>query len=394
MSSKWSFPNLHVEGQASRQAHADIPEGSFEREIGREGFYGAASHMYHRNPPTAWSEIRGPIRPRAFNPMAVIQASASPWDALELARNASVRIRTWRADKSMDHLVRNADGDELLFVHRSAGHFYCDYGHLAIEEGDYVVIPRGTMWRVEFSGTLDALLVESTGSPYRLSDRGPMGRHAPFDPGCLDRPALDDAFRAQQGGGAWTIRVKRGGQVGEIDYPYNPLDTIGWKGDLFPVRLNLRDVRAITSNRLHLPPSIRSTFVADRFVVCSLVPRPMETDPKAMKLPFYHSNDDYDEFIFYHQGRLSSRGSEFQPGMSTLHPCGVTHGPSPETLPFMFDYPRPMSENYSVMVDTLDALEVPDLPPGCELQGYAESWRGSIKLAPDAGFAALAKLEK
>jgi homogentisate 1,2-dioxygenase len=146
----------------------------------------------------------------------------------------------------------------------------------------------------------------------------------------------------------------------------------------------MRDIRAVVSDRLHLPPSLRTTFLSDRFIVCSLVPRPIETDPRAMKLPFFHNNDDYDEFIFYHSGRLSSRASSFQPGMATLHPCGVAHGPSPEVLPHMFDYPKAVSENYSVMIDAVDALEVAELPAGCELEGYGDSWKGSIKYAPDA----------
>ncbi len=381
---KWNFAVPHFEGTASRQAHADIPAGSFEREIGRDGFYGAASHMYHRNPPTAWEEIDGPVRPRAFNPVASAQVSASPWAACELLYNAHVRIRMWRSEAAMDHLVRNADGDELLFVHSGGGDIFCDYGHIAIEAGDYLLLPRGSMWRLEPSGPTDILMIESTRAPYRLPERGLIGRHAPFDPGVFDRPVIDADFRAQQGSRPWKIKVKRGGRIGTIGYPYNPLDAIGWKGDLYPVRLNMRDIRAIVSDRMHLPPSIRTTFASDRFVVCSLIPRPMETDPRAIKLPFFHNNDDYDEFIFYHSGRLSSRGSAFQPGMATFHPCGFTHGPNPETLPHMFKYPKPVTENQSVMVDTLDPLEVAELPPGCELKDYAESWKASIKYAPDA----------
>ncbi|MGE0797417.1 MAG: homogentisate 1,2-dioxygenase [Lautropia sp.] len=381
---QWNFAIPHFEGTASRQAHADVPDQTFERELGRDGFFGAATHMYHRNPPTSWIAIDGPVRPRAFNPDAVLTATDSPWGALELLFNHALRIRVWRTERAMDHLVRNADGDELLFVHRGAGHFHCDYGHMTYEPGDHLVVPRGTMWRLEPRETSELLMVEATGAVYRLPDRGIIGRHAPFDPGVFVRPSLDAEFRAQQGGKAWAVKVKRGGRIGTIAYPYNPLDAMGWKGDLYPVRLNFRDIRAVVSDRVHLPPSVRTTFVSDRFVVCSLVPRPMETDPRAMKLPFFHNNDDYDEFIFYHTGGLSSRASSFGPGMATYHPYGVTHGPSPEVLPYMFDYPKAKSDGYAVMVDALDALEVAALPEGCELSGYAESWKDSIKFAPDA----------
>ncbi len=374
----------HVEGMAARQAHADIPANSFEREIGRDGFFGAAAHMYHRNPPTAWLAVEGPIRPRAFSPLSVIEPTASPLAAHPLVGNAHVQVRIWRGVVSMDHLVRNSDGDELLFVHKGTGHLFCDYGHLAFEPGDYILLPRGTMWRLEMVEPVELLMVEATGSSYRLPDRGLLGRHAMFDTGVLDVPALDEHFRAQRRDGEWRVDVRRAGQIGRIVYPFNPLDAVGWKGDLHPVRLNLRDIRAVVSPRLHLPPSARTTFIADRFVVCSLVPRPIETDPGAIKLPFFHNNEDYDELIFYHSGNLSSRGNTIGAGMLTLHPRGITHGPHPEVLPFMHTHPAKSFENYSVMIDALDGLGIADQPAGGEFFGYAETWLGSIKSAPDA----------
>jgi homogentisate 1,2-dioxygenase len=374
----------HVEGLASKQAHADIPEKSFERELGREGFMGAATHMYHRNPPTAWLDVDGPIRPRALAPRNVIEATRSPWQALGLLKNPHVQVRFWRADKSMDHLVRNADGDEILFVHKGNGDFFCDYGHFAFEAGDYVVIPRGTMWRVEMKETIEVLMMEATASTFWLPDRGLLGRHALFDPGVLDKPALDDAFKAQKRDGLWKVAVKRENKVGNITYPYNPLDSIGWKGDLYPVRLNIRDIRSVASPRLHLPPSARTTFTSEHFVVCTLGPRPMETDPGAMKLPFYHNNDDCDEIIFYHSGALASRGKLITEGLMTIHPRGITHGPHPEVLPYMLKHPATHTEGYSIMIDTFQSVEIADLPKGGEVETYAQSWRGSIDYAPDA----------
>ena len=380
----WNFLTPQVEGLAARQAHADIPENSFEREIGRDGFYGAATHMYHRNPPTAWMSVSGAIVPRALNPAAVAMATDSPWDALALLGNAHLQMRYWRTARAMDHLVRNADGDDLLFVHAGSGEFFCDYGHLAYRTGDYLLLPRGTMWRVEPAASTDLLMIEATAGNYGLPDRGMLGRHAIFDAGVLDRPALDDHFRAQAPDGPWKVVVKRGGRLGQIVYPFNPLDALGWKGDLHPVRLNVEDIRPVVSARLHLPPSVRSTFVSERFVVCTLVPRPIETDPGAMKLPFFHSNDDYDEVIFFHRGEMGSRGKTVGVGMMTFHPSGITHGPHPEVLPFMHAHPAKSFDNYSVMVDALDRLDIAALPPGAEVAGYAETWRASIAQAPDA----------
>ena len=374
----------HIEGLAARQAHADIPDGTFEREVGRDGFSGPATHFYHRNPPTAYADIEGAVRPRAFNPGAVMTSLDCPWNALSIARNASIDVRYARIAQSMRHLVRNADGDELLFVHAGAGDLFCDYGHLSIGIGDYLILPRGTLWRIEVTAPLDLLMIEATDSAYRLPERGMVGRHAPFDPGVLAIPAIDQVFTQQQGPGDWQVRVKRGNAFGTITYPFNPLDAVGWKGDLYPVRLNIRDVRAISSHRLHLPPSVRTSFIADRFIVCSLTPRPVETDAGALKLPFFHNNDDYDELIFYHAGVMSSRGGAIQPGMLTFHPSGFTHGPHPGTLPHRLQHPATMFEGYSVAIDTREALSIAELPQGAELGDYARSWQKSLDFAPDA----------
>src|SRR5690606_25880631 len=159
-----------------------------------------------------------------------------------------------------------------------------------------------------------------------------LGPHAIFDPAILDTPRIDSAFEAQQSSSQpWRVEVKRRGARSVIGYPFNPLDAVGWHGDLAPVRLNVRDIRPLMSHRYHLPPSAHTTFVAGRFVVCTFVPRPFETDPGAIKVPFFHNNDDYDEVIFYHAGDFFSRDN-IAPGMMSLHPCGFTHGPHPKAL--------------------------------------------------------------
>src|SRR3990172_3369075 len=146
-----SFPR--AEGVASRQAHADLPPGTYERELGKEGFFGPATHMHHAHPPTGWTEWDGPLRPRAFDLTKLDGAAASPWDAVAVLGNASVALRFWRVGGAMDHLVRNGDGDELVFVHDGAGELYCDYGHLSFRAGDYIVLPRGPVWGGGGAGT-------------------------------------------------------------------------------------------------------------------------------------------------------------------------------------------------------------------------------------------------
>lgn len=370
------IPFPRVEGQAARQAHADLPAGTFERELGKDGFYGPATHMIHRHPPTAWSAWEGPLRPRAFDLVRLDATTPSPWDAPEVLGNAHVRLRLWRTAGRMDRLARNGDGDDLLFVHEGSADLFCDYGHLAIGEGDYLVLPRGTMWRLECHAPVTALLIEATGDSYRLPDRGLVGAHAIFDPAVLATPALDDAFRAQQDETPWRVEIKRRGARSVATFPFNPLDAIGWQGTLAPVRLNWRDIRPLASHRYHLPPSAHTTFVADRFVVCTFCPRPLETDPGALKVPFFHANDDFDEVIFYHRGSFFSR-DDIHPGMVTFHPSGFTHGPHPKAFAAAAGGGgRKETDEVAVMIDTRDALDVGPLPADVERTGYVDSWRG------------------
>lgn len=366
------FPR--IEGEASRQAHADLPPGTYEREIGREGFFGPATHLYHRHPPTGWSSFEGPLRPRAFDALKAAEATASPSSASLLLSNAHLQLRIWSCTRAMPALWRNSDGDELLFIHRGEGDLFCDFGHLAYREGDYIMLPRGTMWRLEPKSGTTLLLVEATNGSYRLPERGILGPHAFFDPAVLDTPKLDDAFRTQAGDGEWKVVVKRRGALSTITYPFNPLDAVGWKGNLAPVRLNWRDIRPVMSHRYHVPPSVHSTFVADRFVVCTFAPRPIESDPGALKVPFFHSNDDFDEVIFYHQGEFFSRDN-IRPGMVTFHPCGFTHGPHPKAFAAGAKAARTMTDEVAVMIDARDPLDMAEAAIAAEDRGYADSWK-------------------
>ena len=332
-----TFPQ--VQGTASRQAHTKLPEGTYERELGKEGFFGPATQMHHRHPPTGWVDWQGPLKPRAFDLVKLNAMQSSPWDADCLLSNAHTKVRFWRLDGAMDHLVRNGDGDELLFVHEGQGELFCDYGRLEIRDGDYVMIPRGTMWRITPSAPLSIMMIEATNDCYRLPEKGLVGRHAIFDPAMLDVPQIDDKFRAQQDEKTWKLLIKRRDEISTVTYPFNPLDAVGWHGDLTVVRINWRDIRPLTSHRYHLPPSAHTTFLANRFVVCTFVPRPAESDPDALKLPFFHNNDDFDEVIFYHRGNFFSRDN-IHPGMMTIHPCGFTHGPHPKALAHGHRSPR------------------------------------------------------
>ena len=372
---KRPIPHVRVEGTASRQAHAELPAGTYEREISKEGFFGPAAFFHHKHPPTGWVSFEGPLRPHAFDLNKLAQPQGSPWDAAAILHNAHVRVRFWQASSAMDHLVRNADGDDLLFVHGGHAEFYCDYGHLSLVSGDYVVIPRGTMWRMGVKHPFSALLIEAVNGSYSLPDKGLLGGHAIFDPAMLDVPQMNAAFLAQQTDNRhWQVHVKRKNAISVVTYPFNPLDATGWHGDLSVVRINVKDIRPVMSHRYHLPPSAHTTFVGERFVVCTFVPRPFETDPGALKVPFFHNNDDYDEVIFYHAGNFFSRDN-IGPGMMTLHPCGFTHGPHPKALQNMLVQSKPATDEYAVMIDARDSLEITEAAKGVEWAGYVDSWK-------------------
>jgi homogentisate 1,2-dioxygenase len=363
-----------VEGTASRQAHADLPANTYERELGKEGFFGPASQMYHQHPPTGWSAIEGALRPHAFDTKKVIHSQDCPWYACPLFSNRNTQIRFMTLESDMSHLVRNADGDDLIFIHQGIGELYCDYGHLIFGEGDYIVLPRGTMWRMNIQKPVKALLIEATNDSYQLPTKGLVSHQAIFDPAILDTPQINDAFIAQQKECEWRVIVKSRNHLSTITYPFNPLDAIGWHGELMPVRLNWRDIRPLMSHRYHVPPSAHTTFTSSRFVICTFVPRPFETDSKTLNVPFFHSNDDYDEMIFYHVGQFFSR-DHIHPGMITLHPSGIPHGPHPKALQNADKNRGRLTNEVAVMIDTRNALDISQQAKDIEWPDYVNSWK-------------------
>ena len=368
------IPLRAAQGVHSRQAHADLPEGTYEREISKEGSFGPAAFLHHRRPPTSWTAFEGPLRPRAFDLTRLGDADPSPWAAPTVLHNKAVEVRFWKLSRAMPALARNADGDQLLFVHSGEGDLLCDYGRIHYHAGDYLYLPRGTMWRLRPVAETQVLMIEATNSHFRLADRGLMGAHAQFDPAILDTPVMDTVFKAHQDElGEVRVEIKKRGTVSTVTYSYNPLDAVGWHGDLAPVRLNVRDIRPVVSHRYHLPPSVHSTFVSDSFVVCTFAPRPFETDPGALKVPFFHNNDDFDEVLFYHAGDFFSR-DHIEAGMMTFHPSGFTHGPHPKALKNMFVQPKAATDEYAVMIDTRDPLDVGETAGAVENHDYVNSW--------------------
>jgi homogentisate 1,2-dioxygenase len=362
------------EGDHSRQAHADLPERTYERELGREGFFGPVTQMHHKHPPTGWIDWEGPLRPRAFDLNLLFKPVASPFDGTTVLSNGQCVISAWSMTDNMSHLVRNSDGDELLFIHDGSGSLYCDYGHISFVDGDYIVIPRGTAWRIEVDGPVSVYAIENVDGVYQLPDKGMLGPNAIFDPAVLQHPKIDDDFRAQQTEDPWQVHVKRLGEISRVTFPFNPLDAVGWHGDNTVVKVNWRDIRPVMSHRYHLPPSVHTTFVGNGFVVCTFCPRPVESDEGALKVPFYHNNDDYDEVLFYHRGNFFSRDN-IEQGMVTFHPCGFAHGPHPKALKKSMEDPATFIDEVAVMVDTRHSLSISPEAEAVENPAYIDSWK-------------------
>lgn len=357
-------------GGAPKQAHVGIPAGLHEEEYGRNGFFGRTTHLYHEHPPTGWTRISGPLQPHA-----VRACDLEPGDLADprgmpatFLANDDVAIRVSRRSQPMPFYYRNADADDVYFIHRGTGRIETDFGPVDFEPGDYIVIPRGITYRV-VPATADNffLLVESF-SEIRLPDKGMLGNHALFDPGVIrtpdPQPIRDDR--------EWEILIRREGEFTSAWYPYNPIDVAAWKGDATVWQINVRDIRPVVSPRYHLPPSVHTTFLAQNFVICTFLPRPLETeDPEALRVPFYHRNIDFDEVIFYHDGDFFSRDG-IRPGWVTFHPQGIHHGPHPKAVEASKAKER--TDETAVMVDTRRPLRLSDEARAVEWAAYPQSW--------------------
>jgi homogentisate 1,2-dioxygenase len=357
---------LTSKGKVPRQAHVGIPDGLCEEEHGRNGFSGPVSHLYRSHPPTAWISIEGPLRPRAF----LCQTPASD-DFRLLMQSPDAALYLSHRTESMRYFARDADGDVVYFVHHGNGRFETDYGTLHYEPGDYVVLPKGTTYRVHVDAGPAIFLIIETPEPITLAERGPLGQHALFDKGVLVVPELAMPEHGEADGSEWEVRIKREGTWTRVVYPFYPMDVVGWKGDLWVAKLNVRDFRPVTSPRYHLPPSVHGTFQAGGCLISTFAPRPLETDPEALRVPFYHRNMDYDEVLFYHEGEFFSRAG-IQPGMLTLHPQGIHHGPQPNAVES--SKAKTHTTEVAVMVESKRPFTVHKDMDTMEMKDYALSW--------------------
>lgn len=363
------------QGSHSQQPHVNVPDGLYEEEHGRQGFFGRVSHLYHRHPPTGWLRIEGNLKPRAYQVSRLEGlAQGQPEFFLE---NEDVKLGIAKLTAPMGVFARNADGDEVRFIHEGEGTLETDYGDMAYRQGDYLVIPRGTTYRFETRGANRHLVIHSA-AEIGLPDRGMLGRHAQFDPMIMRTSKLPDAERSNGANaqGEFELHILREGEWTKVFYPWNPLNVAGWKGDLAPWALNVDDIRPIISPRYHLPPSVHTTFLGHGFVICSFLPRPLESEEGAMKVPFYHRNIDFDEVIFYHSGNFFSREG-IAAGAVTWHPQGIHHGPHPNAAANAAD--KTMTSEIAVMVDTQRPLRATAAAKRVEFADYHLSWKQDQK---------------
>lgn len=357
-------------GITTKQAHVGLPSGTFEEEHGRKGFFGKSAHLYHTHPPTSWIRFEGKLRPHCIdcNKLKPTDQNDPNGAPIAFIGNNDVKLYVSRRSEPMPFYFRNADGDELYFIHRGEGVIETDFGPIDFSKGDYINIPRAVTYRIIPKSKDNFFLIIQGRGEFEQPDKGLLGQHALYDPGVIvtpdPKPILDDNRE-------WEVRIKVENEFSSLWYPFNPMDVVGWKGDLTVWKINIKDIRPVMSHRAHLPPSAHSTFVTKGAIVCSFVPRPLEEEADALKVPFFHRNTDYDEFIFYHDGNFFSRDN-IVPGMCTLHPRGIHHGPHPKALKNQAT--KTHTDEYAVMLDGLNPINV--LPDGevAEWKEYWASW--------------------
>jgi homogentisate 1,2-dioxygenase len=362
-----------IRGRVAQQAHVGLPEGTVEEEYARDGFFGGYAHLYRQNPPVNWTRIEGPCKPRAYDTRLVANTPGGEWASarVPMLANADCQIDLAAIDEPMPFFFRNADADELLFVHEGAGRLETDFGPLAYEKGDYVLVPRGTVYRLCPTSS-SRLLVVASKPALGLPDKGLLGQHALFDPAVIKVPSPEGSTAKADANGEYELRILQGGEITRVWYPHCPIDAVGWKGTLAPMLINVRDIRPVSSDRYHLPPPAHATFVGRDVYICTFLPRPLENgDPTALKVPFFHANVDFDEVLFYHSGDFFSR-TGISAGMMTLHPQGIHHGPQPGAFERTTKATR--TEEVAVMIDTRAPLRPVPAAERLEIADYWKSW--------------------
>lgn len=382
------MPIYHKLGQVPRKRHIVFrsPNGGLYQEelVGTLGFSGMASLVYHLHAPTQIRQIRDkyPVGPRIavennMQPMKFEGFALQPTDDYIESRkvlfiNSDLAVGLASPVGTQEYFFKNADADELIFVHHGQGQMLSMFGVLPFEPGDYLVIPRGTVYKLEFSSQENRLLFIESHSPVMTPKRyrneyGQLLEHSPFCERDIKRPETLETFDEA---GEFEVRIKKRNEIFPFLYPNHPFDVVGWDGFHYPYAFNIRDFEPITG-RIHLPPPIHQTFEGNGFVVCSFVPRLYDYHPQAIPAPYHHSNIDSDELLYYVDGNFMSRNN-VGPGQITLHPAGIPHGPHPGAIERSIGQKE--TEELAVMIDPFKPVMVTEEALKLEVADYYRVW--------------------
>ena len=364
------------------------PDGTlyFEELVSSKGFSGIYSNLYHHNAPTRIARVEEaePFGSKMVSPYDLKQTHLNTSNVeltgedfldarVELLKNNDVCISiACPSSREMDYYYKNAEGDEVIYIHDGSGYLYSQLGKLRVEKGDYVVIPRTIIYRFEWDeGPLKLLIVESASpieTPRRYrNELGQLEEHAPFCERDIRSPE-ELYFEGEKG--EYLIKIKKKGSLFQYVYEHSPCDLVGWDGFLWPFAFSIHDFEPITG-RIHQPPPVHQTFQGHNFVICSFVPRLFDYHPLAIPAPYNHSNIDSDEVLYYAEGNFMSRKG-IDRGSFTLHPGGLPHGPHPGTVEKSIGAKE--THEYAVMIDTFKPLYLTEEALKYVDENYPMSW--------------------
>lgn len=363
------------------------PDGTLYHEelFSTEGFSNTYSLLYHLYPPTKIKQVGEAysVEPKVVLSKQLKHRSLKGFkikpvdDYLESRKavlvNSDLHISLAAPRKSMtDYFYKNVDADEMLFIHEGTGTLKTMYGEIPFEYGDYVIIPRGTLYQIEFNDENNRLLIVESFSPIEFPKRymnrvGQLMEHSPFCERDIKTPQNLKTYDEQ---GDFYFKIKKQGIIYPYHYANHPFDLIGWDGYVYPWAFSIHNFEPITG-RVHQPPPVHQTFEAHNFVICSFVPRMYDYHPLAIPAPYNHSNIDSDEILYYVDGDFMSRKS-VERGQITLHPGGIPHGPHPGT--YEGSIGKKETKELAVMIDPFKPLQLTEAALEIEDTEYYLSW--------------------
>jgi homogentisate 1,2-dioxygenase len=372
---------------SKRHITFEKPEGGYyyEQLFGTEGFHGFASLLYHVHRPT---QVRSVSKPIDLTPIAAIDKNISSQmlrgfevapkeDFLDsrtiVLFNNDLNIALAAPKKSLrSYFYKNADADEVIFIHKGSGKLRTFLGNINFEYGDYLVIPRGIIYQIDFDTEDNRLFIVESFSPvvtpkrYR-NDFGQLLEHSPFCERDLKMPTELETFDEK---GDFLIKIKKENVLHELVYATHPFDVVGWDGYNFPYAFSIHNFEPITG-RVHQPPPVHQTFEAHNYVICSFVPRLYDYHPQSIPAPYNHSNIDSDEVLYYVDGDFMSR-NHVEKGYISLHPGGIPHGPHPGAMERSIGQKE--TGELAVMVDTFRPLKITQAAVDIADKDYLTSW--------------------